>query len=176
MKMLSCALVLLSGSLALADAAPPEVAKTVDAFVGKWAFDATFTEGAGGTPAKAKMKMECKKIALGQAADCSYATKLPDGSPLEGEAMVAYDRERKEVHFMAMTSQGEVHDHRCRWKELGGGDALSCEPLSASVAGQPLKEALDFGWTAGGKTMTFKSVSTMKDGKILTFEGTGKRK
>jgi hypothetical protein len=173
MKMLASAFVMLSGSLALADAAPPEVAKTVDAFVGKWAFEAAFTEGAGGAPTKAKMKMDCKKIALGQAADCSYATKLPDGGPLEGEAMVAYDRERKEVHFMAMTSQGEVHDHRCRWKD---DQTLDCEPLAASAGGQPLKEALSFGWTAGGKTMTFKSVSTTKDGKALTFEGTGKRK
>ena len=157
-------------------APPPEVKATVDAFKGNWKFDTTITAtGIPGMekPFAAKMNFNCKAIAGGNAVSCDAKQKSPMG-PFDGTFIVAYDPYSKAVHFFAITSMFEVHDHVCKWKsEL----ELTCNPLKggSGPAGDEITEDLTITWT-DKKNVTFKSTSKMtKGGATMVFEGKGKR-
>jgi hypothetical protein len=166
------ALFTLAGAVRAETAPPPpaELKKTVDAFAGHWMFDGMVTVP-GGAPTKMKMDMDCKKTALGKGVACAGKATIPGLGPWQGSFMVGYDTHGKQVHFMGLTSDEEVHDHRCTWK---GESTLACDPLKGGMGGQPVTEDLVF--TAGAKTLAFKSTTTLPDGGKIVFEGNGKRK
>lgn len=135
---------------------PPEVSKTVDAFAGRWTLDGTFTmPGAG--PRKGTLKMDCSKTARGKAVACSMSGLF------DASILVAYDFFSKAVHFMAVTSDDEIHDHKCRWQGEG---MLSCDPLKGGMSGMAITEDLEF--TVGRRKLGFRSVITMPDGQRAT--------
>ena len=72
------------------------------------------------------------------------------------------------MHFMAVTTDDEVHDHRCKWKDQ---DHALCDPLHAGLGGEPITEELSFAFDKG--SLSFKSITTMKDGGKMIFEGKG---
>jgi hypothetical protein len=148
---------------------PPELKKTVDAFAGNWMFDATVTLPGGG-PTKMKMKMDCQKTALGKGVACAGSATIPGVGPWQGTFMVGYDTFGKQVRFMSLTSDEEVHDHKCSWKSE---TSLECDTLKGGLGGGPVTEELSF--VVGPRSLAFKSISTMKDGRI-SFEGTARRK
>ena len=161
-----------SGSLAAAgEAAPPpspELAKTVSAFVGKSVYESTITMP-GGQPQKTKLTFDCKKTALGKAVACMFTGTIPGAGPYEGSFIIGYDTYGKAVHFMAITSDEEVHDHKCHWN----GDELPCEPLKGGMGGQAVVEELSFSFA--GKKRSFKSTITFADGGKAYFEGLASR-
>jgi hypothetical protein len=155
--------------------APPEVkptaeqVKTVEAFNGDWTYEATIIPP-GGKPIKAPIGMSCKKIALGKGAACAISETIAGMGPFEGSFLIGFDPFDKTMHFMAVTSDDEIHDHRCKWKDDTN---VGCEPLKAGLGGQPVTEELSFSFEKDAAT--FKSVATMKNGKLV-FNGTnGKR-
>jgi hypothetical protein len=167
------ALLVFLGDVSAARAEPtpppaPELKKTVDAFTGKWVYDATVTMP-GSQPAKTQLKVDCRKAALGKAVTCVLTGNIPGEGPFEGTAVIGYDTFSKSVHYMGIMSDEEVHDHKCAWK----GDALTCEPLHAGLGGGPVTEDLSF--TFNGKQATFSSLCTFPDGSKASFVGTGKR-
>lgn len=136
------------------DQAPPapEVRKTVEAFEGRWTLHGTIVMP-GAAPQAATLKMDCRKTAKGKAVACTLS------GPFEGSALVAYDAYSKAVHFMAVTSDDEVHDHKCHWQ---GAERLVCDPLKGGMAGMAITEELEF--SAGRKQLSLKAVMTMPDG------------
>jgi hypothetical protein len=169
---IAAALVLLPLA-ARANSAPPapapELKTTVDAFAGKWTLDVQITTP-DGKAVKTPVAFDCKKTALGKAVACTMSGKVAGMGPIEASFLIGYDTTAKNVHFMGITSDEEVHDHKCMWKA----STLECEPLKGGLGGEPITEDLSF--TSAGKTMQFRSVTTMKDGSKLVFEGTGKRR
>jgi uncharacterized protein DUF1579 len=150
--------------------APPEVQKTVDAFAGKWTFDAKLTAAGMPAPAPVKLSMDCQKTALGTAVLCSGKGEATGLGPMEMGLVAGYDPEEKLVRFMIITSGGEFHDHKGVWKDKD----LVFEPLKYTTGGQAMTE--DFSFTVvSDKSMSFKSVVTKADGSKETFEGTGTR-
>ena len=149
----------------------PEVKKTVDAFVGNWKVDAAVTPPGAPAPVKFKAKIACKKAALGKAVTCTLTGKVPQMGAFEANVMVAWDPYSKSVHFMSITSDDEVHDHKCTWKD---DKTLACDPLKGGSMGQAITEELSFTWD-GAKTMSHHSTTTFGDGSKVVFEGTGKR-
>jgi hypothetical protein len=149
---------------------PPEVARTVNAFAGKWTFDGVLSFE--GKEVKGKLAIDCRKIALGKAVSCSMKGKFP-GFPDEDDGiLVGYDIGGKAVHFMAITSGGEVHDHSCQWK---GEETLDCGTLAyTAVDGSPATEELAFTW-ADARTSSFRATITVGAAKVR-FEGKGRRK
>jgi hypothetical protein len=141
----------------------PEVDKTVAAFAGRSVYDTTITMP-GGKPQKTKLTFDCKKTALGKAVACMFTGNIPGTGPYEGSFLIGYDTHGKAVHFMAITSDEEVHDHVCRWS----GDELPCDPLKGGMGGQPVTEELSFSFA--GKKRSFKSTITFADGSKATFE------
>jgi hypothetical protein len=156
---------------ARAESAPPapELKTTVDAFAGKWTLDVQITTP-DGKAVKTPIAFDCRKTALGKAVACTMSGKVAGMGPIEASFLIGYDTTARNVHFMGITSDEEVHDHKCMWK----GSTLECEPLKGGLGGEPITEELTF--TAAGKTMQFRSVTTMKDGSKMVFEGTGKRR
>jgi len=149
----------------------PEVKMTVDAFVGSTPFDCQFTAPGMDKPAKFKMSFDCKKTALGRAVQCAASAPKTAMGPWQGHFMVAYDEGGKAVHFMAVTSEGEVHDHGCQWKDK----TMTCDPLKYAVPdGGMASEDLNMAWE--GKKVTFTSTASMPDGSKVLFTGSGMRK
>jgi hypothetical protein len=131
---------------------PAEVKKTVDAFAGRWTLDGTISMPGEG-PKKATLKMDCKKTAMGKGVACSMS------GPFDASILVGYDRYGKAVHFMAVTSDDEVHDHKCHWQ---GDQKLVCDPLKGGMGEVAITEDLEF--TVGAKKVGFTSVIVMPDG------------
>jgi hypothetical protein len=149
-------------------APPPELAKTVAAFSGKTVYDSTITMP-GAKPVKAKLTFDCKKTALGKGLVCGLSGTIPGVGPYEGAFLIGYDTFSKAVHFMAITSDEEVHDHVCHWK----GDELPCDPLKGGMGGQPITEQLSFSFA--NKQRAFSSTITFADGGKAVFEALAKR-
>jgi hypothetical protein len=151
---------------------PAEVKTTVDAFKGNWKFDATLQAPGMDKPAAFKMTFNCKAAAGNTAALCESKAKTPMG-PFDGTFIAVYDPFSKAMHFFGITNQHEVHDHVCAWK---GTTEVTCNPYKGGMGpgGDPITEDLSMKW-ADAKTLSFTSVSTMKDGSKITFEGKGKR-
>jgi hypothetical protein len=149
---------------------PAELKKTVDAFAGRWSFDGTVTMP-GAKPVKAPLEMSCKGGALGKAVACTLSGNIPGSGPLEASILVGFDTFHKNVHFMAMTSDEEVHDHVCSWRSA---TELVCDPLRGGLMGDEITE--DLSLTLAGDRGSFRSVIKLKDGSQVLFEAAGKRR
>jgi carbon monoxide dehydrogenase subunit G len=148
---------------------PPEIKKTVDAFAGRWIMDTTIT-APGSAPQKAPLKVTCRETAGRRAVTCDMIGNIPGSGPMEAAFIVGYDTFGKRVHFMAITSDEEVHDHVCRWTDAS---TLACDPLKGGLMGEPVTE--DFVVTSGAQKLLFKSTMTLKDGSRIVFDGVGRR-
>jgi hypothetical protein len=157
-----------TGAGAATTAPPPELAKTVDAFNGKWSLETTMTQP-GGKPVKFSETIDCRKGAQGHSAICVDRFTAPGEGRTEYDYLVGYDVDTKIVHLFAVGSPGEVHDHSCKWSSE---KVLECVPLQATLGGQPITET--FAFTFDGNKLTMKGTTLTKDGPI-SFEATGRR-
>jgi hypothetical protein len=108
------------------------------------------------------MTLDCKRTALGAAVTCGFAGKLPNVEPIEAAAVISYSPEEQVVRWMEISSTGEYHDHRGRWK----GDEIDFEPLEYPVSGQKATEYLRIGFPASGK-LRLTSVTATGEGKLV---------
>lgn len=148
---------------------PPELKRTVDAFAGRWKLQTTMTPP-DGKPVKVAETVECKKAVMNKAATCIDRSTIPGMGPTEYAYLVGYDVDTKLVHLFAVGSQGEVHDHKCTWKDE---KTLECEPLKATLGGSPITEEITFSWP-DAKTLNLSGKITTKDG-VVQIAATGKR-
>ena len=88
----------------------PELKRTVDAIAGKWSGPMT-ARIPGVPPETFGWTMDCKPISLGAGAACSNEGKASIGL-LSESCLFAYDPDGKAVHYMCVTSMGEVHDRK----------------------------------------------------------------
>jgi hypothetical protein len=153
---------------AVAPAPPAEVARTVNAFIGRWTFETTMTPP-GGKPVKFPETIDCHKGAQGRSAICVDRFTAPGEGPTEYDYLVGFDADTKIAHLFAVGSLGEVHDHRCTWS---GQKVLECEPLEATLGGQPIKETFSF--TFDGNKVTLRGTTVTKDGPVQ-FDAAGTR-
>ena len=163
-------LLVASGAARAEESAPapaPEVARTSEAFNGRFTVDGTLAMGTA-PASKVKVTVACRKVARGRASSCTLAAKTPMG-PMEGAMLVGYNALDKAVHFMSMTSDGEVHDHVCRWQ----GNALGCDRLKGNMGALAVTEDLSFRFE--GSTMSFQSLTILPDGTRMAFAGTGRK-
>jgi hypothetical protein len=149
---------------------PPEVKRTVDAILGTWSGRMT-AKVPGFAPEAFDWSMDCKPVALGAGASCSNTGKASIGSMAES-CLLAYDPEGKSVHYMCVTSMGEVHDHKGQWRDQ---KILEFEPLHAGMMGQPVTETIRW-YFPDGNTIDKTSIVTLSDGSSMNFEFNGKRR
>jgi hypothetical protein len=147
----------------------PEIKKTVEAFVGHWILAGTDMEAGANAPVKFELTLDCKRTALGAAVTCGFAGTLPSLGPIEATAVIGYSPEEQVVRWMEISSTGEYHDHKGRWKA----DTIEFEPLEYSISGKRAIERLRIAFPAAGK-LTLTSVTETDEGKSL-LECTGKR-
>lgn len=153
----------------LQTAQPPEVKRTVEAVVGRWSGAMTATVP-GSPPETFPWSMECKAAALGAGAVCAMEGRASIGL-MAYACLVAYDPEGKAVHYMCVTSMGEVHDHRGRWADA---QTIEFEPLEGGLMGQRITETVT--WTfPDPKATAVRTVITMPDGGAMRFEFVGRR-
>jgi len=152
-----------------ATATPPEVKKTVDAFRGYWVLTGTETEPGPQPPRQVKLTIDCKPTALGAAVNYSFSGQLAGVGRLEAASVIGYSPDEKVVRWMEISSTGEYHDHRGRWK----GDVIEFEPLEYSIAGRKATEYLSINFPSAGK-LSLRSVTETGVGKSI-LECTRKR-
>jgi hypothetical protein len=92
----------------------PEVKQTVDAFLGEWSGQMTAVVPGSGSETFPWM-MECRSAALGSGAVCTSEGRASIGQMAQS-CIIAYSPEEKMVHYMCVTSMGEIHDHKGQWK------------------------------------------------------------
>jgi len=115
--------------------------------------------------------MDCETVALGAGAACTNGGKASIGLMMES-CLLAYDPAGKAVHYMCVTSMGEVHDHKGRWKDS---NTIAFEPLQAGMMGKEVTEILY--WSFPDAAIIAKtSLVTMPNGTSMRFEFTGRRK
>jgi hypothetical protein len=148
---------------------PAEVAHTADAFAGNWAMETRLTVPGQAQPTKVTEKFDCKKVSAGRGVLCMESGKVPGMGTIEFTHLIAYDPERKQVHWYAVGSSGEVHDHSCVWKDASN---LACDTLRATLGGQPIVEEVSV--RVDGKKMTMKGSQASKDG-TLAFDVSARR-
>jgi hypothetical protein len=150
--------------------APPEVKQTVDALTGTWV--GQMTARIPGYPATTfDWLMECKTVALGAGVACTNGGSTSIGQ-LSESCLFAFDPDGRAVHYMCVTSMGEVHDHKGHWKN---DRIIEFEPLRAGMMGRQVIETLR--WQFNDVNILVKnSTVTMPDGSTMAFEFNGKRK
>ena len=150
-------------------APPPEVKRTVDAITGRWT--GQMTARVPGAPAESfNWTMDCRTIAQGAGASCTNTGKASIGVMAES-CLLAYDPEGKAVHYMCVTSMGEVHDHKGAWKDA---NTIEFEPLRAGMMGQLVTETNRW-YFPDANTIDKTSEVTLADGSSMNFEFKAKR-
>jgi hypothetical protein len=118
---------------------PPEVNQTVEALKGTWL--GQMTANVPGYPAETfDWKMVCRTIAEGAGVSCANSGKASIGLLAES-CLLAFDPEGRAVHYMCVTSMGEVHDHKGHWIDL---KTIKFEPLRAGMMGESITETLEW--------------------------------
>jgi hypothetical protein len=146
-----------------------EITQTVQAIQGTWL--GKMTANVPGFPSETfGWTMNCSVIAQGAGALCTNTGKASIGSMAES-CLLAFDPEGKAVHYMCVTSMGEVHDHKGHWKD---NQTIEFEPLRAGMMGQTITETL---WWHFPDARTIEKVSEVRlaDGSSMRFEFNGER-
>ena len=149
---------------------PPEVKKTVDAFVGHWVLTGTNQEPSSREPVHFKLAIDCRPASLGAAVSCLIAGRLPGVGPVEAAAVIGYSPDEQQVRWMEISSTGEYHDHKGRWN----GDTIEFEPLLYSISGRQATEYLSIRFPSAGQQI-LRSVTETSEGKSI-LEWSGKRR
>src|SRR5215472_13982597 len=147
----------------------PEVKKTTDSIVGKWSGQMT-ARIQGMPPETFPWTMDCKPAAFGAGSVCTNEGKASIGSMSES-CLLAFDPEGKAVHYMCVTSMGEVHDHKGFWKDAR---TIEFEPLHAGMMGQTITETLSWNFP-DAQTIDKVSEVSLANGKVMRFEFKGSR-
>ena len=147
----------------------PEVKKTVEAITGVWKGQMT-ANVPGEAPGNIGWTMDCKPVALNSGALCTNGGSAPFGELAES-CLLAFDPETKTVHYMCVTSMGEVHDHKGRWTDP---KTIDFEPLKAGMMGQQVIETLKWHFD-DDHTINKTSEVKLADGKMMRFHFKGKR-
>ena len=151
---------------------PPEVKRTVDAFLGHWTLAGTDTEPTAKGPSKLSAVIDCQSAALGMAVACHIAADVSGAGRVEASTVIGYSPDERVVRWMEISSSGEYHDHRGPWV----GNEIQFEPLAYSNSGQKATEYLTIGFPSPGM-MTLNSVTETSDGKsILVLAGARHKK
>lgn len=147
----------------------PEVTQTVDAIQGRWS--GVMIARVPGYPAETfAWRMDCKAVARGAGAACTNTGKASIGEMAES-CLLAYDPEGKAVHYMCVTSMGEVHDHKGKWVDP---KTIEFEPLRAGMMGQLVTETNRW-YFPGARRIVKTSEVKMADGSTMNFEFKGTR-
>jgi len=162
-----CAVALVGAAHAQSSAAP-EVAKTVDAFHGQWALTGTDAEP-GASAVRLTITIDCDVVALGAAVNCLIAGELPGVGPIAAAAVVGYSPDKGLVRWMEISSTGEYHDHKGKWRE----HEIEFEPLAYIVGGQKATEYLHIDFPSAGRLVLHAVTETA--GGTSTLDCTGTR-
>ena len=149
---------------------PSEVKRTVDALVGQWSFQGNDAEPGVKEPLKVTIDIDCRLAALGAAVACTLSGNVASSDRIEAASVVGYDPEERIVHWMEISSTGEYHDHRGKWK----GETIAFEPLAYKCAGKKCTETFTLRFPSAG-TFVLKSVTETGAG-LSTITGTAKRR
>ena len=146
-----------------------EVNRIVEAMNGIWT--GKMTANVPGAPSESfDWKMNCQIVATGAGLSCTNTGKASIGSMTES-CLLAFDPEGKAIHYMCVTSMGEVHDHKGTWVDS---KTIEFEPLRAGMMGQSIVETLKWRFVDADTIDKTSEVKLANDSE-MKFEFVGKR-
>jgi hypothetical protein len=164
-KMLSLALVLVSGAAAAApqDPPPPKPIKDMQCLVGKWTGTATMKMGSDS--ANVKISWNCQRSPGEYGVECKgQMTGIPGLAVYHESDLFGYDAGGNKYHWFAVTNGGETHDHVAA---IPTGNKLQFV-YNGVQEGKPMKEVIDM--TMGDDSKTFElAAETFVDGKSTSL-------
>src|SRR5262245_61005282 len=92
-----------------------EQQRAVEAFAGQWVYHSKITLP-DGKSVQADITMSCAPSPTAKYDVCTFGGNIPGVGSMDARVLVGTDRSDNRVHFMAMTSDDELHDHVCSWK------------------------------------------------------------
>ena len=160
---------LIQQSQAYPTPAHAEVERTVEAINGKWV--GKMTAKVPKFPVEVfDWTMNCNVVARGFGASCTNGGKASIGELAE-TCLLAYDTDGKAVHYMCVTSSGEVHDHKGKWTDA---KTIEFEPLRGGMMGQTIIETIRWHFPTLN-TIVKTSEVKLSDGSSMNFEFRGQR-
>ncbi len=114
--------------------------------------------------------MDCRSAALGSGAVCTSEGTASIGA-MSQTCLLAYSPEERTVHYMCVTSMGEVHDHKGQWKT----NSIEFVPLEGFLSGGRMVENVTMSFPDRA-TIKTRSVVTLPDSSVMTFDFTGARR
>lgn len=147
-----------------------EIRRTVNTVVGRW--EGEMTAMVPGMEAESfPWSLECTPVALESGASCVMKGFASIG-PIAQGCILAYDPGGKKVHFMCVTSMGEVHDHQGQWNGL---NEIEFEPFAGYVNGEPVQETVIWEFP-DEQTIHTISIVAGPNKEPMKFTFVGKRK
>lgn len=168
----TCILLLSTASAVLGQvdvaSAPPEVRKTVEAFLGHWPLSGTSNERSSATPLRVTGTMDCELALAGVAVRCRVTNVDSEGAQIEIATIAGYSPDDNRVHLMEGASPGLYHQHAGRWK----GSVIQFERLTKSVGGKRIVEDFAIGFPSLGRMTISATEYDGRDRSTLRLVGT----
>ena len=168
----TCILLLSSASAVLGQAdvasVPPEVRKTVDAFLGHWSLSGTFNERISAAPSRVTGTMDCELTVGGIAVRCRVTKVDSGGAQIEIATIAGYSPDDNRVHLMEAATPGLYHQHAGRWK----GSVIQFDRLTKSVGGKRIVEDFAIGFPSLGRMTISATEYDGRDRSTLRLVGT----
>lgn len=137
-----------------ADPAPKPVEK-LNVLVGTWKGGGSMVMGKD--TAKLEVVIDCKPTSAKFGVLCTlHATGMP-GMTYEETDLFGYEPNSDTYHWYSVTNAAETHDHVAK---PPSGDHLAFQ-YTGTQAGKPLIEAIGFDFSKDGKSLAFKSETTV---------------
>jgi hypothetical protein len=152
---------------AAAPAAPAEAQRLAAMLAGHWKGSGTLTMD--GKPVPLEFDLKCEAASSSWAVTCQARCVGPDGHLHEETHLWGYNAETAKVHFFAVTTDGDVHDHVGTFTEKG----LAVQ-YTGTMQGKPFTESLWFETTAPG-AVHFRNETTVGGAPFLGLDMTFKR-
>lgn len=140
-------------------AMPPQVAKTVKAFMGHWILEGTSLDPGAKAAAKVHVAVDCVPAALARAVACTFAGQIERAGKMEASAVIGYSPDEARVHWMEISSTGEYHNHIGVWD----GDTIRFEKLPYTFLGEKFAETLTISFPTPD-TFRMRAITDTRDG------------
>lgn len=147
----------------------PKGMKALQRWVGSWDSRYTVTFADGNVRA-GTMSVIAEPIAKGQGVWMRAKGSVVGIGPWEADALWGYDTEPGRVHWFAVSSMGEVHDHSGAWRDANTLDLA----WHGMEEGKKALERTSFVWRSSAEVV-MKTVFTVGGALGHTIEGTWKK-
>jgi hypothetical protein len=145
-------------------AAPAEARRLSGLLLGQWKGSGTITMEGKTSPIE--LELSCTEASAGWGVSCRAAGVDPAGVRHEETHLWGYSADGAKVHFFAVTTDGDTHDHAGTFTEHG----VELQ-YRGSMGGSPFVESIRLD-SAGASSIRFHNDTKVGDASVLAMDVT----